>query len=308
MASTTAAPGKLDIGQAVTVVGFDAAFVRQGAPTLSPWEPWYRSAAGTYRAVAANPNLILVGADLTTDQESGLASRPPWPGEQLGLRDPASGAVRRMTVAGVVVQARWAEADHVFVSRTLTGSMFGLSSENLLWVTTTPATNNDVLAAVINGTHVADGATASSFDALAEQQVGWQRTFLRLASWYVGFALIAAIAGLAAITARSIEERRSDIGVIRSYGGGQAVIRRTFLIEAVAIAFSGTVIGSASALLLAWQLARLGALGIDVAFAPPWGTLAVILAVLVIGSTAATMPSVRKAGAMSPSSALAADT
>jgi putative ABC transport system permease protein len=193
----------------------------------------------------------------------------------------------------------------VFVSQALTASMYHTRAGNLLWVKTSPATNNDVLAAVVNGLHVSNDSTAYSFRYLAEQQAGWEKTFLNLAGWYVGFALLAAIAGLAAVMARSVEERRLDIGIIRSYGGRRPLIRRAFMIEAVAIALAGAVTGCVSGLLLSWLLSSEGALGIGVGLTPPWRTLVVVAGLLLVFSALATLPSVRRAGRTTPVQTLA---
>jgi putative ABC transport system permease protein len=305
VAETTEVSGQLGTGQTVSVVGFGDSLVSQGMPALSSWSGRYGSADEVFRSVAADPGLVLVGADLTSNPESGLTPPAPRPGERLLLVDPANGTSRLLTVAGVLAQADWAGADHVFVSQTLTTSMFHTSAGNLLWVRTSPSTNNDVLAAVVNGLHVPNDSTAYSFNYLAEQQAGWEKTFLNLASWYVGFALIAAVAGLAAVMARSVEERRLDIGIIRSYGGRRPLIRRTFMIEAVAIAFAGAVTGCASGILLAWLLSSEGAFGIGVRLALPWRTLALVAGLLLVFSALATLPSVRRAGRTTPVQTLA---
>jgi putative ABC transport system permease protein len=305
VAATTQVTGELGTGQTVSVVGFGDSLVTQGMPTLSSWSGRYGSAEDVFRSVVADPGLVLVGADLTSNPESGLTPPAPKPEERLLLLDPASGASRVLTVAGVLAETNWAGADHVFVSQTLTRSMFHTRAGNLLWVRTRPPTNNDVLAAMVNGLHVSNDSTAYSFNYLAGQQAGWEKTFLDLAGWYVGFAFLAAVAGLAAVTARSVEERRLDIGIIRSYGGRRPLIRRTFMVEAVAIAFAGVVTGCVSGILLAWLLSTEGALGIGVGLALPWRTLGPVVGLLLVFSALATLPSVRRAGRTTPVQTLA---
>ena len=83
--------------------------------------------------------------------------------------DPLTGASRTLTVAGLVDQARWAGVDHVYVARSVVDELGGGSAPPRTCSTsqTAAGTNNDVVAAIVDGTHLPNGAYARSFRALA---------------------------------------------------------------------------------------------------------------------------------------------
>ena len=123
----------------------------------------------------------------------------------------------------------------------------------------------------------------------------------------MGAALIISLTGLANITDVSVLERTREIGVLRATGADRSQIRRLIITETVLLAVIGGTLGiiAGTALGAAGSLAVLGNGGLEVAI--PWLPLAGLLAIaLLVGATASLRPA-RRAAAMMPITALAAD-
>ena len=67
--------------------------------------------------------------------------------------------------------------------------------------------------------------------------------FLNLMIAFMALGLIVGIAALGVIAARSVVERRQQVGMLRAIGFQQGMIQFTFLLESSFIAFLGILLG-----------------------------------------------------------------
>jgi putative ABC transport system permease protein len=277
-----------DEATATQVVGFDETFIGHGSPKVTTRPDGATSDAAVYRSVLADPSAVLISAGFTPGggDEGPGAGGDVHIGETITLRDPITGATHPLVVAGIVTEARYGGYDHVYVSRRGAEKIFGpRATSNLLYVTTTPGTDADDLAATINGRYLANGADANSFAELVSAEFAEQEQFLLLIDGYVGLGLLVGIAGLGVVMIRAVRERRHEVGVLRALGFRRVAVRRAFVTESSFIALEGITIGVVLALVTTWRLIEADVLGDDVAFAIPvlqllpWvaGTLAVSL-------------------------------
>jgi ABC-type lipoprotein release transport system permease subunit len=224
------------------------------------------------------------------------------------IRNPATGAARTVTVAGLVAAARYNGSDHLYVARTLVDQLLGArATSNLLFVETDARVNNDVLAAIVDGTHLANGAYARSFERLARQSVSTRRQFLDVSAGYAATGLIAALTGIAIVMIDRVRERRRQISTLRAFGCRGATISRACRVETAVIALEGTIIGIVCGLLLTWRLSSSGGLGQRLPFAIPVFLLLLIAAVVVATSLAAATVPARRASRLEPAAVLRAD-
>jgi putative ABC transport system permease protein len=138
-------------------------------------------------------------------------------------------------------------------------------------------------------------ATAQS-DALHDA-VSASLTFQYLILGFLGLGLVIGVAALGVISARSVVERRQQIGVLRAIGFQARMVQISFLIESLFVTVIGVLVGTGLGLLVAlnvvddssrqpgWQNLQLQ---------PPWSALAVILGIVVLSSVVTTwLPSLR---------------
>ena len=291
--ATSAIDGQLLSGRSgapapVTIVGFDKPFAAHGAPPVA-------GSARTAAFTLAGPTQVIVGADLHSERQTGLPGASIRVGDSVELRDPLTGVVRRLTVAGLVEQGRWAGADHVYVARSVADELNGAAApENLLYVETADGTNNDVVAAVIDGTHLQNGAYARSFRRLANDTLSAQRQFLDLAAGFAAVGLFAVLLGIGVLMVDRIRERRRQIAVLRALGLRGRALGRAFRVETAVIASEGIAIGIVTGVVVAWMLGASGRLGRHVDFSLPLAALVVIAVTVLIASLLATSVPARR--------------
>jgi putative ABC transport system permease protein len=84
----------------------------------------------------------------------------------------------------------------------------------------------------------------------------------------MGLGLIVGVAALGVITARSVVERRQQIGVLRSIGFQRRMIQAAFLLESSFVALTAILVGTVLGLALGYNIIA------DTAKQPSWDTLA----------------------------------
>ncbi|MFC1924023.1 ABC transporter permease, partial [Chloroflexota bacterium] len=127
--------------------------------------------------------------------------------------------------------------------------------------------------------------------------------FFNLITVFMGLGLIVGIAALGVISARSVVERRQQIGVLRALGFQRRMVQFSFLLESSFIALLGIGIGIALGLILSVQLIPdMGIEGIEMAV--PWGRIILIVAIAYGASLITTFLPAWQASRVYPAEAL----
>jgi putative ABC transport system permease protein len=138
-------------------------------------------------------------------------------------------------------------------------------------------------------------ATAQS-DALHDAVSG-SLTFQYLILGFLGLGLVIGVAALGVISARSVVERRRQIGVLRAIGFQARMVQMSFLVESLFVTLIGVVAGTVLGLWVAFNVVQdsAGKPGWqNLQLQPPWTALAVILGVVIASSLVTTwLPSIR---------------
>jgi putative ABC transport system permease protein len=142
---------------------------------------------------------------------------------------------------------------------------------------------------------------------VVDDAVALNRTFNRVIQGFMGLGLLVGVAALGVISARSVVERRQQIGVLRAIGFRRRMVEATFLLESSFVALTAIVIGTILGLILAWNIvadSRRQASWENLTLQVPWLNLAVIfLAVYAVALAATLLPAVR-ASRIRPAEAL----
>jgi len=306
--SSQTAQFRLGTGKFVdyTAVGYDVSLIGHGTPDLHSWDKQqYPTQADAYRAALADPTRILVGQNFGSRSFGPPGGNRPAAGDKATMRDTVTGQSVDATIVGILSDSFYDNADHVFIARTLSDRVFGpRSTSNLLFVSTAPGTGNDALAATINGRYIPNGANSHSFRKLVNDQFSVQNQFFTLIRGYVALGLLVGIAGLGVVMIRAVRERRREVGVLRALGFSGIAVRRAFLAESSFIALEGIAVGTALALITAWQLVDSGNFGTGTKFSVPILQLAVLIVVTFIASLIATAAPAIQASHIRPAVAL----
>lgn len=284
------------------LTAFDRRFVRNGAPRLDD-RGRYRTDAAAWRAVLADPSLIMV--ESTFLQGSG---GPPnfkaKVGTKIQLKDPTSGRSREVTVAAIAPQDGFI-ANGAFYGLVGARQLFG---DRLVaaryYVKSQPGVDATALASSVQGHFLDNGASASSIRDLTNESFRMTTQIFQLFEGYLALGLLVGIAGIAVVMIRAVRERRRAIGTLRAIGFGSRVVGRSFAIETAFIALEGTIIGTTLALLTLYTLVtNSDAMG-AVVFAVPWLPLIALLLGTVAASLLATVAPAVSASRIRPAVAL----
>ena len=131
--------------------------------------------------------------------------------------------------------------------------------------------------------------------------------FLRLIEGFMLLGLVVGVAALGVIAARSVVERRQQIGVLRSIGFQAQTVRLGLLLESGFLALTSIIVGSALGLALAYNViddAHRQATWPGVHLVVPWMNLSVIFLIVMIVALATTLLPARRASRVYPAEAL----
>jgi putative ABC transport system permease protein len=289
----------LDAARAWTVTGFDAALLDRGVPAaLASRDPAYPSDAAAYQATLDDPTLAVVPdgflAGVGDTSAVGI-------GSTFTALDPATGAPHELTVVGVGSND-WLGTG-VLVGQPLAAELTaGTETGVRSYVEVADHTDPANVAASLNRTYLAAGADAAPITTLVNEAMGQLRGLLAMLQGYLGLGLLIGTAGLGVVMVRAVRERRQGIAMLRAMGASSRLVRTAMLIEAGLIVVQGTVIGVLLGLATAQQM--LGVLDQDLTLTVPWIGLAVIVAVPLVASLAATAWPAARAAAIRPAVAL----
>jgi putative ABC transport system permease protein len=284
------------------LTAFDSRFVTNGPPALVD-RGEYPSEAAAWRAVLANPDLIIV--DPAFLQTSG---GPPGFEAKIGtpmtVADPETGLSHLVHVAAI-------SHSDMFLNN---GAWYGGPGAKALfgdqivpqrfYVKLQPGVDPTAFASQVQGRFVDNAAEASAIDDLMDESFTMTNQIFQLFEGYLALGLLVGIAGIAVVMIRAVRERRRPIGTLRALGFPSKTIGRSFGVETGFIALQGTLIGATLALLTLYTLVtRSDAMG-DVPFAVPWIPLVVLLVATVSASLLATVAPAVSASRIRPAVAL----
>ncbi|MEW1634642.1 FtsX-like permease family protein [Streptomyces sp. NPDC093801] len=138
-------------------------------------------------------------------------------------------------------------------------------------------------------------------DRLVREQAGVAGDLMGMVFGLLAIGVVISALGMVNTLAMSVAERTREIGVLRALGMDRGAVRRMIVLEALAVAAYGTLLGLAGGLFGAWKVSGLanGAIP-QYAFSVPWGTLALVVVLsLGAGAAAAALPA-RRAAALGP--------
>ncbi len=122
---------------------------------------------------------------------------------------------------------------------------------------------------------------------------------------FMALGLVVGFAALGVIAARSVVERRQQIGVLRALGFQKSMVQLSFLLESSFVALLGIAIGILLGAVLSYNL--INEVSKDVegrAYRVPWLNIAVVVVVAYVASLLTTYLPARQAAKVYPAEAL----
>jgi putative ABC transport system permease protein len=294
-------PDKPD-GTAWTVTGFEPSMLDRGVPDLIDRDDRFADDRAAFDAVAADPDLAIVGEDLL--QGDG----PPGDtlvavGDTVAVTDPATGDRRELVIAGLTNQD-WM-GNGVLASRATVVDVLGArATESRHYVAVERGVDPETVAEQLTADHLATGADANTFRGAVDDEMRESQGFMRLMQGYLALGLVIGIAGLGVVMVRAVRERRRQVGMLRAMGFQARVVRRAFLLEAAFVAVQGIVLGLGLGLVTAQQMVGSDAFDDPIPFRAPWIELAALVVVPAVAALAAAVVPAAQAARIRPAAAL----
>ncbi|HSK15857.1 MAG TPA: FtsX-like permease family protein [Gaiellaceae bacterium] len=304
------------------VRGLDAAFLRHTTFELGSMAEGYESADDVWRALSTRPGLAVVDSFVVPRRDSFGFGVPPTDFRLSGffyeegafaptpvtVRDPQSGREVTLTVIGILADTAPLEMAGISTSQaTLSRAFPGRANPTVYYFDVAEGVDPRAAAAELESTFLAYGMEAESIEQVVEEATAASVTFNRLVQGFLGLGLIVGVAALGVISARSVVERRQQIGVLRALGFRRRMVQGAFLVESSFVALTSIAVGTGLGLLLAWNIVRdqqQQPSWANLELVVPWVNLAVIFVVVYAVAILATLAPARRASRIRPAEAL----
>ena len=307
---------------AYAVRGLDHSFLTSNTYGFGAMAEGYTSARQVWQAVRDDPGLAVVDAlPAPHRQDYGFAAGAvdfqlegfyvddgtfdPIP---LEVRDPQTGKTVPLTIIGVLKDAAPWFMIGVSTSQGLVAQQFPeQATPSMHFFDLGEGVDAERTANALESAFLENGTEAEVLkDELAEA-IGANRTFIYVIQGFLGLGLIVGVAALAVISARSVVERRHEIGVMRSIGFERSMVQLSFLLESSMIALVGILLGSVLGLAIAYNVIRDTAdqpSWDNITFAVPWTNLLIVYAIVYGAALLAAFFPARQASRVYPAAAL----
>ena len=274
--------------------GVDADFLATNRLEFSSLAEGYDSATEVWEALAADPTLIVIdnfSVDRTGDptfQADPDAFRISSIGASDTVFEPVplsvtgqDGDVREFTVIGVLSSAP------SFYGATMSAEAaadLGYGTANRFFLRLAEGADARATANAVERAFSRSGLQTS----LLKEQLAESRSTINsifyLLQGFMGLGLLIGVAALGVVTIRAVVERRQQIGVLRAIGFQRGMVQAVFLLENLFVAGLGTLIGYGLALTFAYNLYLQVAADQGLPFLPPWATLAISGAAVLVAT------------------------
>jgi putative ABC transport system permease protein len=224
------------------------------------------------------------------------------------VRDPQTGKTIRVTVIGVLKDVVPNGMVGISTSQTTLTDMLGRRARpTAYWLALRDGTDSEAAATAIESAFLANGVEAEALAETLEDNLAAQKTFNWIIEGFMGLGLVVGVAALGVISARSVVERRQQIGVLRSIGFQKRMIQAAFLLESSFVALTAIVVGTILGLALGYNIIADSAnqpSWDNLTFTVPWLSLGLIFLVVYAVALLTTLAPAVRASRVYPAEAL----
>ncbi len=224
------------------------------------------------------------------------------------VRDPQTGKELRLTIVGILSDTvPYSMAGISTSQRTLAAAFGDRVQPTVHLFTLRDGVDAEATASALERKFLAHGLEADANAKLLADAVGANTTFTRLVQGFMGLGLIVGVAALGVISARSVVERRQQIGVLRALGFRRRMVQLSFMLESSFIALTSIIVGTGLGLAVAFNVindSKRQPSWENMSFDVPWLNLGVIFLAVYLTALATTFAPALRASRVYPAEAL----
>ncbi len=278
------------------VWGFDEHFAAVNDFQLRERDAAYDSDRDAYLDAARRTDLVIVSRHYSLDEQGNEGAHTV--GETLELH--VGQSVRPYRIVGIQDQFHY---KGIWLPKNEVQTLYP-NTDTMILITLEEGLDHDEVAKDFEAAYRDVGMDAVSIRTQILERNESFRQIFTLIQLFLGLGLIIGILSLGIVTARSIIERRQEIGMMRALGFQRRDIRRAFLIEMGALVLSGILIGAAVAFLVSFGVwvTQVREEGLD--YVVPWTELGGIALIAFVATMLATLAPIIKASRIPPAEAL----
>jgi putative ABC transport system permease protein len=221
------------------------------------------------------------------------------------VKDPDSGRTKDLRVIGVLESSASFAGQIVTSQKTLEGLAGSPVPPQTYYFDLIDGTNAAATADALEKDFAENGLQTQVTAKVIRDNDATRRIVFLLLRGFMSLGLVVGICALGVIAARSVVERRQQIGMMRALGFQKGQVRLVFLIESSFIALLGLGVGVALGLGFSGTLIdniREGFPGME--YRVPWGALVLVVVVGYAASLLTTLLPARRASKVYPAEAL----
>ena len=221
-------------------------------------------------------------------------------------KDPRTGKEQRLRVIGVLEQQAFYAGSGVLTSQEMVNSLLSLPVPSQSYMfQLEEGVDAETTAKALEKQFLEHGMQAVALEEEIGDITSINVMINNLLQGFMGLGLVVGIAALGVIAARSVVERRRQIGVLRALGFQKSMVQLSFLLESSFIALLGIVLGVALGAVLSIQI-------IDsmrdyfpaITYHVPWVNIVVVVIIAYGASLLTTYLPARQASKIYPAEAL----
>jgi putative ABC transport system permease protein len=305
--------------QSLFLQGVDGGYTKNVSYGFKSTVAEYDTASDIWTALRTEKDTAVISSDLAPsrsnfvgDEEppiklSGFYSEDPTLPDDLYIQveDPQSGKTRNLHVIGVLEDTAFF-APGVTSSRATVDDLAGspLPAQSYQF-RLAEGVDSVAVAKDLEKAFAQNGLQAVAIKKEIEDGSASQGLFNNLLMGFMGLGLLVGIAALGVIAARSVVERRQQIGMLRALGFQRGQVRLAFLIESSFVALLGIGLGVALGAALSVGIVDSFEEQISgIRYTVPWSTLGVVVGLAYFASLLTTFLPASQASRVYPAEAL----
>lgn len=254
------------------MIGIDQDFDRLLHLPLSDFDPVrFRNATDVWTAVANDRNLVIIDGSLENEiaHASGPVAGGSAIGQNLSIMDNGGHPIN-LTIVGV---SKFNGLSSMFVNQGLLIERFGSAGPSIFLIKVAGGLDPQEQAALLEKALLPYGTHTVVIQSTVDRSLSDINGSLNIFQVQLFVGLGAGISGLVILTARSINERRAEAGIMRSLGFTRRMMAVNYCMETGLSALTGVLIGVAMGAFVGYNLWQAVLKGLGFQFYIPWADI-----------------------------------